>query len=727
MPTIKDIAKAAHVSTGTVSNVLNNKGNVSTEKINLVEEAIQKMGYSINESARTLRLKNKKVIFLIVPDMRSRHYISFYNNILNSTRSRGYTVEIYGTHNLYRNEKELVQKAISDNVSYIIAFPTYINSSIYNVIPLSINVILVGPRPKGITRDFLTVSFDYEQVAENISSYIIYKHYKKVALFVDSVRFSEEFVLVLLQNLRRKNISVTTYGSTPHNAIVKAFEFYDPSKRIDAFITTNIIRANAIQLVHEYISTTGVKPEIITLSSINNLLENNFTSVFLNYPKLGNMVAERILAQTTNISFDNSSIILSTESLIKKEVAIKKSPTPSTLNIYGPNNKCFQLLQKLLPRFENASGISVKLYLHNLSDTESVPKTLQENADILIANQNSLAITNKSPFLTKENNESLWADLNGYVNPNEVFFPSVSKDHCCFSFNASGYFLFYRTDLFQKHDCQREFYETENHPLEVPKTIKEYDELFYHFTRSINPLSKTIYGGSLSSLYNEHALYELASYLCYNLNLIRKDHIKINYSTKSVNETIRQYLEHLRISNAAVTKNTVSACESYINSDSLMSLLSSSNAPLFNENTSHTISNCTKTTLLSPGAPLINYDIIGITKSCRHKDSGLQFMKWILQDSITEMLTFISGQPIKKNAIKNSDILSQYPWLRHFDELINNGLLLTDIFPPYIFRSNLANMLLDTLSAAYFNLNELPVLLSNFQNKLSEAKYILTP
>ncbi|HCO29196.1 MAG TPA: LacI family transcriptional regulator, partial [Lachnospiraceae bacterium] len=33
MITIKDIAKEAHVSQGTVSNVLNNKGNVSSKKI----------------------------------------------------------------------------------------------------------------------------------------------------------------------------------------------------------------------------------------------------------------------------------------------------------------------------------------------------------------------------------------------------------------------------------------------------------------------------------------------------------------------------------------------------------------------------------------------------------------------------------------------------------------------------------------------------------------------
>lgn len=45
MPTIKDIAAEAGVSHGTVSNVLNKKGNVSAEKIQLVEQIANKMGY----------------------------------------------------------------------------------------------------------------------------------------------------------------------------------------------------------------------------------------------------------------------------------------------------------------------------------------------------------------------------------------------------------------------------------------------------------------------------------------------------------------------------------------------------------------------------------------------------------------------------------------------------------------------------------------------------------
>ena len=48
MPTIKDIAREAGVSHGTVSNVINGRGNVSVEKIRLVWQAAEKLGYPGN-------------------------------------------------------------------------------------------------------------------------------------------------------------------------------------------------------------------------------------------------------------------------------------------------------------------------------------------------------------------------------------------------------------------------------------------------------------------------------------------------------------------------------------------------------------------------------------------------------------------------------------------------------------------------------------------------------
>lgn len=44
MATIIDVAKLAGVSQGTASNVLNGKGNVSSEKIRAVEEAARRTG-----------------------------------------------------------------------------------------------------------------------------------------------------------------------------------------------------------------------------------------------------------------------------------------------------------------------------------------------------------------------------------------------------------------------------------------------------------------------------------------------------------------------------------------------------------------------------------------------------------------------------------------------------------------------------------------------------------
>ena len=62
MATIKDIAREAGVSHGTVSNVLNKTGKVSTEKIQMVEEVAKRLGYKVNVQARQLRGGSSRII-----------------------------------------------------------------------------------------------------------------------------------------------------------------------------------------------------------------------------------------------------------------------------------------------------------------------------------------------------------------------------------------------------------------------------------------------------------------------------------------------------------------------------------------------------------------------------------------------------------------------------------------------------------------------------------------
>ena len=66
MVTLKEIAKAAGVSTATVSNVINGKENhVSEETVSHIREIIQQLGYIPNEAARSLAQRKTRVVALI--------------------------------------------------------------------------------------------------------------------------------------------------------------------------------------------------------------------------------------------------------------------------------------------------------------------------------------------------------------------------------------------------------------------------------------------------------------------------------------------------------------------------------------------------------------------------------------------------------------------------------------------------------------------------------------
>ena len=69
MATIKEVARRAQVSVGTVSNVLSGLPTVSTELRERVEQAMAEMQYQPSHIARSLKLKHTQTLALVISDI----------------------------------------------------------------------------------------------------------------------------------------------------------------------------------------------------------------------------------------------------------------------------------------------------------------------------------------------------------------------------------------------------------------------------------------------------------------------------------------------------------------------------------------------------------------------------------------------------------------------------------------------------------------------------------
>ncbi|MBT2518314.1 LacI family DNA-binding transcriptional regulator [Streptomyces sp. ISL-90] len=97
MVTMQDVAKAAGVSTMTVSNVLNHYPHVRDETRDRVLRAIDDLGYRVNVAARNLRAGRTNTIGFAVPEVDRPYFGQLASRIIARASAAGYRVVIEQT------------------------------------------------------------------------------------------------------------------------------------------------------------------------------------------------------------------------------------------------------------------------------------------------------------------------------------------------------------------------------------------------------------------------------------------------------------------------------------------------------------------------------------------------------------------------------------------------------------------------------------------------------
>jgi LacI family transcriptional regulator len=125
---LRDVAKAAKVSVGTVSNVLNRPEVVAPETLARVQGTIKDLGFVPNGFARHLRSGHSRTLGLIVPDVANPFFTEVARGVEDAASKRDYAVFLCNSDESASKEDRYINVLIEQQVRGVLITPADVKS-----------------------------------------------------------------------------------------------------------------------------------------------------------------------------------------------------------------------------------------------------------------------------------------------------------------------------------------------------------------------------------------------------------------------------------------------------------------------------------------------------------------------------------------------------------------------------------------------------------------------
>jgi LacI family transcriptional regulator len=184
-PTIKDVARAAGVSTATVSHVLNNNNRTSAKTRDKVLKIIEKLHYRPNGNAASLRNQRSRLIGLVLPSFTNSFFARMASEFEKLANASGYDIVTVTTDDNAERERERILALLSRQMEALIIYPASDTSVGGGFRPHQLPPTVLVDRAAGLD-GFDTVSLNNRASGFEAATYLIENGHRDIAVLLDA-------------------------------------------------------------------------------------------------------------------------------------------------------------------------------------------------------------------------------------------------------------------------------------------------------------------------------------------------------------------------------------------------------------------------------------------------------------------------------------------------------------------------------------------------------------
>lgn len=667
MATIKDVAKLAQVSLGTVSNVLNGKTR-NEELIERVENAMKQLSYRPDATARSLKNTKTYTIGLVLPDDVQKQYQNFLMEIEKDLRALGYNLLVKFSWNNRMLERRAIDAFLESRVDAIVLYSTVWKKYYDEWESLNTPMLLISRHHVTEFRgDNIVV--DYSGAFKKMLNELKRNHLKKVGLIIEKDLLKDGKLREIYEECYSDLSLIKIVDGSKERGFQAIFELCINCADLDGVIAGSNVIAEGIRKALKTLKREKIP---VYVMKEGNWLEDAGTyagEISVSQKKVAKETVSRLIG-----AIDAPQLHENITQYIPAQYENKYSsvwnilPAQNDLRFAMYECSSSRSLEMLSMVYERESGKKVFFDMYPYDEMEKMLYQRGSEKDDYYDGfmmditwfeglVESGCVKNLDHILHTQKNY-----LDGFIDGAVRDYGMYVESLYAIPFASGSQILFYQKDLFEDRALQMKFQRKYNEKLAPAQNWSQFNAIAEFFTQSYNPDSPVKYGVSMALGNSVYMAIDFLDRLWAYGGQIFDEFGKVCINSGSALSALKSLMQTYQYSSGEMLTSWDKVAEEFSSGNTAMVILYNSDVGNINNHTMSKVAGNIGYALIPGGVSVLGGWSLGLNRYGKHQEDAERFLLWACGNQNGIPLSLLGGSTLRKDYYERQDLENLEPW-----------------------------------------------------------------